>query len=83
MAAVGALAAWIKSAISKMQANHEAAERRSDAKHEACEKDREAIKDQLAEVKTDVAIFKGCPTDPCGARQAMQRRESFSLKERV
>lgn len=67
IAAVGALAGWIRATIMRMN-----------AKHEACEVDRTNIKAELATVKEDVSIFKSCGSEPCGAREAMKRRAGFT-----
>ena len=50
------------------------------ARNDECEQDRKAIREELSEVKRDVAIFKGCPSEPCGARQAFHRQQTFSIR---
>jgi hypothetical protein len=49
-------------------------------KVEKCETDRATMHEKMDEMGRDLDMFKGCPKEPCGAREAFHRRASFSVK---
>ncbi|HWB05790.1 MAG TPA: hypothetical protein VG796_22405 [Verrucomicrobiales bacterium] len=71
---VGALIAAIATMWKKLTAEHA----KLSARNDECERDRDAIRRELEDVKRDVALFKSCPSDPCGARAAFHRAHSFT-----
>jgi outer membrane murein-binding lipoprotein Lpp len=73
---VAALIAAIGTMWKKLTAEHA----RLSARYDECERDRNAIRQELEAVKTDVALFKSCPSEPCGARAAFHRAQSFMEK---
>lgn len=42
-----------------------------------CKEDRERLSTGLSEVREQVAVFRGCPSDPCPARAALERSHTF------
>lgn len=67
-AAIGALAGWIAVAT-----------KNQNAKHEKCEADKDALEVRINKLEMDQAVFQTCDKTPCGAREAFQRRASFSV----
>jgi hypothetical protein len=75
MAAIGVL--WKKLAADHARITAECA--KLSARNDECEADREVIHEQLAKLKTDVAIFKTCAVEDCGARAAFLREQAFGV----
>ena len=73
MAAIGVM--WKKLAADHQRITAECA--RLSARYDECQADREAIHEQLGKLKTDVAIFKTCAVEDCGARAAFLREQTF------
>ncbi len=70
---VAALIAAIGAMWRKLSADHA----KLSVRYDDCERDRDAIRRELEVVKTDIALFKSCPVEPCGARAVFQRQQSF------
>lgn len=70
IAAVTTLAGWIAIAVKS-----------SNAKHDKCELDKDALESRMSTMESDMSVFKSCPHEPCGAREAFDRRASFSVKK--
>lgn len=46
-----------------------------------CKEDRQKLSNGILEIREQMAVFKACPSDPCPARQGLERSsETFSLK---
>lgn len=43
-----------------------------------CEEDRASLRGEVTELKEDMAIFKTCGSEPCGAREALLRQQAFN-----
>lgn len=71
IAAVAAMWAVLKGWVNKLS-------KRSDE----CEDDRKAIKLEVANHKVAIALFKTCSGNPCPARDAMEKLETFNLKRK-
>ena len=46
-----------------------------------CREDREKLSAGLSEVREQMAVFKACPADPCEARKALERSQTFRLNK--
>lgn len=79
---LGAVGAAIGTAITamwkKLSADHDAVMNRC-AKLE--ERD-DARDTEVAEMKSTLAVFQACPTENCGAREAMRRAATFNLSKK-
>lgn len=71
---VGALIGAIVAMWKKLSADNTLLSRRTDE----CEKDRAGLRGEVTELKEDMAVFKTCGAEPCGARDALLRQQSFN-----
>lgn len=69
-ALIGAIAAMWK----KLSSDHA----KLSARNDECEQDRNAIRGEVTELKEDMAVFKTCGAEHCGAREALLRQQSFN-----
>lgn len=77
LAAIAAL--WKK--VVEQDRRQDATTRHLEVRADACEKDRAEIREELAEVKQDMAVFTTCSTEPCGAKEARKRAQAYSVAQ--
>lgn len=53
---------------------------KSTAKHAECEKDRVALWGAVNSANMDLAVMKGCQTEPCGARASLIKSRNFTVQ---
>jgi hypothetical protein len=81
LSAIGAAAAGILAAVWKqLSGTIKSFYNELKADITKCQADRETLHNKVGEMEVDLAHLKGCPSEPCGAKEAIRRAASFSIR---